>query len=187
MRIITGSHAKRTILVPNNLPVRPTTDLSKEALFNILKNHVDLTGKHALDLFSGTGNIAYELASRGCTQVIAVDKHAPCLCFIKSCAKKHNLQAIETHKKDVFEFLNRHKKSDCYDFIFADPPYEMPDIFTIAKKVSDKKLLKPGGFLVIEHAKHVLATAHQDHAQAMFTESRLYGQTTFSFFRRPAV
>jgi 16S rRNA G966 N2-methylase RsmD len=83
MRIISGTHKSRRIVAPKNLPVRPTTDLSKEALFNILNNQYNFAEISVLDLFAGTGNISYEFASRGCTAIVAVDAHFGCVQFTK--------------------------------------------------------------------------------------------------------
>jgi 16S rRNA (guanine966-N2)-methyltransferase len=79
MRIIGGRLKGLRLNPPNNLPVRPTTDLAKEALFNILLNQVEFEDITVLDLFSGTGNISLEFASRGAAQVTSVDRSQQCV------------------------------------------------------------------------------------------------------------
>ena len=120
MRIISGKHKGRRITAPKNLPVRPTTDMSKESLFNILNNHFNFNGLKVLDLFSGTGNISYEFASRGAGPITSVDGDMGCVNFIKKTATELDLD-ISAIKSDVFSFLERNKTT--YDIIFADPPY----------------------------------------------------------------
>jgi len=122
MRIISGSHKGRRLRAPKNLPVRPTTDRSKEALFNILQNQYEWSEIKTLDLFSGTGNISYEFASRGVSSVTAVDQNRFCTAFISKSSKELELE-IQVIQSDVFKFIK-----DCsleFDLIFADPPYDI--------------------------------------------------------------
>jgi len=83
MRIISGKHKSRRIQAPKKLPVRPTTDMAKEALFNILNNLYYFNNITVLDLFSGTGNISFEFGSRGTENITAVDAHFGCIKYIK--------------------------------------------------------------------------------------------------------
>ncbi len=161
---------------PKNLPVRPTTDLAKEALFNILQNQAELEGITVLDLFCGTGNLSLEFASRGAKQVTAVDRSLPCLHYIKDAARQHGLNQIETFKADAFKYLAM--ESQRYQVIFADPPYDLNRIPDLPKIIFDKKLLLPGGLLIVEHQS--LQSLGSHHA---FTEQRKYGHSSFSFFR----
>lgn len=173
MRIIGGVHKGKKIDVIKGLPVRPTTDFAKEALFNILNNKIDLEGIEAMDLFSGTGNIAFELASRG-ANVTAVDMNVASTRFITDTAKKLNANII-AFKSDVFKFLATHHKP--YDLIFADPPYELENINEVHQYIFTNKLLKDGGWLIIEHGfKTDLSTL------SCFFERRKYGNVNFSFF-----
>ncbi len=176
MRIISGTHRGLRIQAPQKLPVRPTTDIAKEALFNILQHSIDFTEIKLLDLFSGTGNISYEFASRGCTDIVAIDKHAACVKFIQETAKKNGF-AINAMRADVFKFLS--SDLDSYDVIFADPPYYLPNIPQIAELVLTHDLLKPDAQLIIEHA----SVQKLDYVKG-FVESRVYGSSTFSFFNR---
>ncbi|MBL7933155.1 MAG: RsmD family RNA methyltransferase [Bacteroidia bacterium] len=174
MRIIGGSHKGKVIKMPKDLPVRPTTDFAKEGLFNILNNKLDFEGLKVLDLFSGTGHISLEFASRGAADVVAVDQHFKCVGFLKSISKELNFN-IQANKGDVFEFLNSARSS--YDLIFADPPYDLPNIPEIHKLVFEKKLLNPGAILIIEHG----AKTKLDDLKG-FSSHRKYGNVNFSFF-----
>ena len=122
MRIIRGRYQRRQIVAPTNLPVRPTTDMAKESLFNILENYMDFEGVNALDLFAGTGNISYELVSRGCPKVTSVDLDFGCVKFIRETALKLDMKELIPVRSDVFRFLASQKMQ--YDLIFADPPYD---------------------------------------------------------------
>lgn len=177
MRIIKGKHQRRIIHVPNGLPVRPTTDLAKESLFNILNNDIDFDGMRVLDLFAGTGNISYELVSRGCASVLAVDQNPKCTHFIADTAKLLSMSNLNVVRADVFKFLKAQKLP--FDLIFADPPYDMEvGLFhEIVDIIFEKNLIKPEGTLVIEHSKVV---SYIDHPH-IFDERR-YGKVHFSFF-----
>jgi 16S rRNA (guanine(966)-N(2))-methyltransferase RsmD len=175
MRIIGGQFSKRVIHPPKNLPVRPTTDLAKESLFNILRNKTDFQGKTALDLFSGTGSLAYEFVSRGCDKVVAVDLNFQCVQFIKKTAAEYKMTNLIAVRSEVFRFIKTtpHK----FDLIFADPPYQLEEIPLISKLVFDYNLLKENGIMIIEHPREV-DFSKEEH----FSEHRKYGQVNFSFF-----
>ena len=179
MRIIGGKLKGIRLSAPASLPVRPTTDMAKEALFNILYNTYDFDSCDVLDLFSGTGNISIEFASRGIKSVTAVDKHLGCVYWLESVIKKYELPEINTIKGDVFKFLDQHKKS--YQIIFADPPYDLPNIPEIAQKVLANGLLTDNGLLVIEHPSFLKLNFLSG-----FTETRRYGNSSFSFFENPS-
>ncbi|WP_298424708.1 RsmD family RNA methyltransferase [uncultured Kordia sp.] len=179
MRIISGKHKGRRLTAPKKLPVRPTTDLAKESLFNILNNHYYFNEISVLDLFSGTGNISYEFASRGTKQLTAVDGDYGCIRFIKKTAADLALD-ITAIKSDVYKFLERtHLKSD---IVFADPPYAftLEQFERIASIVFERDLLTADGFLIIEHAKETKL----EHAP-YFSFSKSYGNSIFSFFQLP--
>ncbi|MFV7236761.1 MULTISPECIES: RsmD family RNA methyltransferase [Flavobacterium] len=176
MRIISGKHKGRRIFPPKGLPVRPTTDMSKEALFNVLNNHFSFEGLKILDLFSGTGNISFEFASRGSTPITSVDADFGCVKFIKQVASEYDFNIAAT-KSDVFTYLERCKTS--YDIIFADPPYAL-DQKTFEKiivLVFEKELLNDEGMMVIEHSKYTKLD-HMIH----FSFKKSYGGSIFSFF-----
>lgn len=178
MRIIGGKNQRRQIVAPVKLPVRPTTDMAKEALFNILNNHFGFDELSVLDIFAGTGNISYEFASRGAPQVIAVDINPQCVRFIKSTAESLSMENLRAVRAEAFHFLSFCKTD--FDIVFADPPYDMEAIETIPGKVFDAEVLKPGGWLIMEHGQEVSFSAHPH-----FTESRRYGRVHFSFFTNP--
>lgn len=176
MRIISGKYKGRRISPPKNLPVRPTTDMSKEALFNILNNHFNFSELRVLDLFAGTGNISYEFASRGCEPITSVDGDMGCVNFIKKTAQEFDFD-ITAIKSDVFKFLEKSKAS--YDIIFADPPYgiEQKDFEKIIQLVFENELLEEDGMMIVEHSKHT-KLEHMEN----FSFDRNYGGSVFSFF-----
>lgn len=176
MRIISGKYKGRRIFPPKGLPVRPTTDMSKEALFNVLNNHFSFEGLKILDLFSGTGNISYEFASRGCTPITSVDADFGCVKFIKQVATEYDFNIAAT-KSDVFSFLEKNKTS--YDIIFADPPYALDQktFEKIVLLIFEKELLNEEGMMVIEHSKYTKL----DH-MINFSFQKSYGGSIFSFF-----
>lgn len=176
MRIISGTYKGRKIVAPKKLPVRPTTDMAKESLFNILNNQYYLDELSVLDLFSGTGNISYEFASRGAQQITAVDANYGCIKFINQTAESFDMP-INTIKSDVFSFLENHNKS--YNIIFADPPYDFEEerFLKIADLIMDNQLLTEDGTLIIEHSKHTDLSTHK-----YYRNSRQYGGNVFSFF-----
>ena len=176
MRIISGKHKSKRLQAPKNLPVRPTTDMAKEALFNILNNLYYFHDLTVLDLFSGTGNISYEFASRGTENIVAVDAHFGCIKFINKTSKELNL-SINSYKSDVFKFLE--KTNLKFDVIFADPPYnfEIEQFKRIVVLVFDNNLLNDGGILIVEHSKHTKLNEHE-----RISYSKKYGSNMFSFF-----
>ena len=178
MRIISGTHKGKRLTAPKNLPVRPTTDFAKESLFNILNNRIDFFETKVLDLFSGTGNIAYEFASRGSQSITAVDKHFGCCKYISKTAEELDFP-IRVVKSDVFGFLEKH--TETYDLIFADPPYalDLSDFEAIVVKAMAGSLLNEDGDLIIEHPKHT----DLSHLNS-FDEVRRYGGSCFSFFKK---
>ncbi|WP_286845305.1 MULTISPECIES: RsmD family RNA methyltransferase [unclassified Proteiniphilum] len=175
MRIISGKYKSRRIQVPPNLKARPTTDFARESLFNILNNRVYWEETSALDLFSGTGSIALELVSRGCPYVVSVEQNQNHFNFI--CRTQEMLGAKELYpvKADAFKYLQ--SLGQRFDFIFADPPYELPGIDSLPAIIFEKKLLKPGGLFVLEHSKKFNFSLLPH-----FSEERVYSNVHFSFF-----
>ena len=176
MRIISGKFKGKRIQAPKNLPVRPTTDMAKEALFNILNNLYYFNDVSVLDLFSGTGNISFEFVSRGCETITAVDSNSNCTKFIYKTAEELNMP-IQIVKTDVFKYLETTKST--FDIIFADPPYEFqPEKFEqIIDLVFKNNLLNEGGLLIVEHSKHTNLTQHP-----LIAYQKKYGGNMFSFF-----
>lgn len=179
MRIISGQYKGRRILPPKKLPVRPTTDMAKEALFNILNNHYYFDEISVLDLFSGTGSISYEFASRGTTNITAVDEDFGCIKFIDETAEVFKMP-IQTIKSDVYKFLE--KSNLKVDVVFADPPYAFTDeqFAKIAELIFKNSILETDGLLIIEHSKHSILSSLPN-----FSYSKSYGGNMFSFFEYP--
>lgn len=176
MRIVSGTLKGRRISPPKKLPVRPTTDRAKEALFNILVHQYDFDKCNVLDLFSGTGSISYEFGSRGVESIVAVDQHQGCIRFISQTATELSLP-ITAVKMSVMLFLER--SSNSYHFIFADPPYafELAAYKSLINTIFEKNTLSHDGLLIVEHAEQIdlSETTHFSHA-------RSYGGCVFSFF-----
>jgi len=176
LRIISGSKKGFVLNAPKNLPVRPTTDMAKESLFNILENNFHLEKLDILDLFAGTGNISLEFASRGAKSVTAVDKEKSCANYIRQTADVLGFENINVIKQDCFHFLINHRSK--FDIIFADPPYNLNSIAEIPKMVLESTILNPSGWLIIEHGNMLKLNLKQG-----FFQQRNYGQSVFSFFR----
>ncbi|WP_299052234.1 RsmD family RNA methyltransferase [uncultured Polaribacter sp.] len=176
MRIISGKHKSRRLSAPKNLPVRPTTDMAKESLFNILNNTYFFDNIAVIDLFAGTGNISYEFASRGTKDINAVDAHFGCIKFINQTAEQLELP-IKTFKSDVYKFLEKTPLK--VDVIFADPPYdfEESEFLKIVDLVFERGLLNEEGVLIVEHSKHTDLSNHKNHSY-----DKRYGGNVFSFF-----
>jgi len=180
MRVVSGFHKGRHIHAPASLPVRPTTDFAKESLFNILNNHFDFENLKVLDLFSGTGNISYEFASRGCKDITSVDSNFKCTEFIRKTATIIGPESIRVVKSNAFAFLNFTAKQ--YDIIFADPPYEMDNTDLLPVKIFEKKLLREDGWLIIEHSRNY---NFENHPKLL--QHRMYGKVNFSIFKNIAI
>jgi 16S rRNA (guanine966-N2)-methyltransferase len=176
MRIISGMHKGRVIHTPKNLPVRPTTDFAKESIFNILNNHFEFDGLKILDLFCGTGNMTYEFVSRGCGDITSVDSNYSCCEFVKKTSAAFKMEQVKVIKSDAFAFLKR--TSTTYHIIFCDPPYELENFELIPELVFANKLLKPEGWLVVEHGPRTDLSKLPN-----FMEHRKYGNVNFSIFR----
>lgn len=175
MRIISGKYKSRRIQVPTNLKARPTTDFAKENLFNVLNNELDWEETTALDLFSGTGSIAFEMVSRGCPHVTSVEANANHYHFIVKAQEQLGATELFPIKADVFKYLQSTRET--FDLIFADPPYDLPKVDTLPTLIFEKKLLKAGGIFILEHSRDY------DFSQMPhFRELRHYGSVHFSFF-----
>ena len=176
MRIISGIHGGRRISPPAQMPhTRPTTDIAKEGLFNVLQNNLEIDELKVLDLFGGTGCISYELASRGAPDITIVEKDNHMYDFIKKTSGELGLENFKLVKSDVFRFID--STPDQYDFIFAGPPYALANIDDLPLKIFEKKLLKPKGWFILEH------TPRNDYKKFEFYKTeRNYGTTIFSIF-----
>ncbi|MDE6099000.1 MAG: RsmD family RNA methyltransferase [Muribaculaceae bacterium] len=176
MRIIRGKFGRRRFDVPTNISARPTTDFARENIFNVLENLIDFDGITALDLFAGTGAITFELLSRECAQVTAVEKAATQYNFIRKVAQQLNVSNLRLIKGDVFRFIE--SGAGPFDFIFADPPYDMPDFASVPEKILGSRLVEAGTLVVVEHSRN-----HDFSHLPGFMEHRVYGSVNFSLFR----
>lgn len=176
MRIIGGDLRGKMILPPNGYKARPTTDFAKEGLFNTLINEFDFEELEVLDLFSGTGSISYEFASRGVQKVISVEMNPFHCNFIKRCASDFKLKNMQVVHHNVFDFLEICKVK--FDIIFADPPYDIDGLDNIPTKVFNKELVKEGGYLILEHPDTYSFTE-----DPRFVKEKKYGNVHFSYFR----
>lgn len=185
MRIIGGTLKGKSIMPPANYQARPTTDFAKEGLFNILINEFDIEEISVLDLFSGTGSISMEFASRGCKDIISIEMNPLHTRFIKQCAGSFKIKGMQVIKYNVFDFIKICTKS--FDIIFADPPYDIEGLDTIPNKIfgleenfqkNSEKLINDGGYLILEHPGSYSFDNHQN-----FVKERKYGNVHFSFFR----
>ena len=176
MRIISGQYGHRRFQTPASFKARPTTDYAKESLFNVLVHLIDLDGADALDLFAGTGSISFELLSRGCRRVTAVERDSAHAAFIMKVAGELRTNDLHLIKSDVFRFLNT-VPAHSYDFIFADPPYSLENLNEIHRLIFMKNILRNDGVLVIEHSK-----TSDFSSLPFFSQRRNYGAVNFSFF-----
>ncbi len=176
MRIVGGEHGGRKINPPSKMPyTRPTTDIAKEGLFNILQHKLDIDELKTLDLFGGTGSISYELASRGAKDLTIVEKDSAMYEFIKKTSNELRIVNLKTVKMDVFKFIAQ--CTEKFDFIFAGPPYALITIDELPKLIFEKQLLNPGGWFVLEH------TPRNDYKNSPhYKMERNYGTTIFSVF-----
>ena len=179
MRIISGTLKGKRITAPNNLPVRPTTDFAKEALFNILNNQWYFDEITVLDLFSGIGSISLEFASRGAKKVTSVDNFFGCVKFLDETAKKLELDAIiQTQKHDAIKYVAK-PATKAYDIIFADPPYDLAaeDYANLLNGIMENGWLEEGGNFILEHPSTI---QFEDHPR--FSQHKKYGNVHFTFF-----
>ena len=175
MRIIGGYLKGKNILPPANYAARPTTDFAKEGLFNILINEYDIEDLTVLDLFSGTGSISFEFASRGCKDIISIEMNPAHTKFIKQVASTYKVKGMQVIRHNVFDFLEICTKK--FDIIFADPPYAIEGLDTIPDKVFAKELVNTNGYLILEHPGTFNFNEHPN-----FVKEKKYGNVHFSFF-----
>lgn len=175
MRIVGGLYKGRIFTPRKSFKARPTTDFAKENLFNILENRINWEETDALDLFAGTGSISYELASRGCRQVTAVEQNFRHYQFIRQVIADLGATNIHPLREDVFRFLGR--QFPPFDLVFADPPFDLPAFDTVPEKVLASGIIKKGGLFILEHSQH-----HHYGQLPQFRELRTYGSVYFSFF-----
>ena len=181
MRIIRGIYGRRRFDVPSSFSARPTTDFAKENIFNVISNLMDLEDADALDLFAGTGSISFELLSRECRSVVAVEMNSAHASFIWKVACQLKTETLQLIRGDVFRYLKTVKPAS-FDFIFADPPYALKELADVPKLVLEKGLLRPGGVFVMEHPK-----TYDFSTLPGFYQHRVYGSVNFSLFMQPEI
>jgi 16S rRNA (guanine966-N2)-methyltransferase len=175
MRIVGGEYRGRIFIPDKKFSARPTTDLAKEALFNILSNRYDFEGMTILDLFSGTGSIGYEFISRGATEVTFVEKNNHHIGFIRGVIQKLDIKNARVIRDDVFKFIKNCKTR--FDIIFLDPPFDMERINDLPDLILKSNLLKNNGIMILEHSRNYDFSGIHN-----FTDTRRYGKVNFSFF-----
>ena len=175
MRIIAGTLKGRRLNPPANLPVRPTTDMAREGLFNILNNYVEYDECTVMDLFAGTGAMSVEFISRGAREVTAVDINNACTEYIKSEAQRMELHNLRVVRADVFDLLKRANRK--FDIVFADPPYAIEGLEKLPNLVFEHQLLTDDGMFILEHPREY---SFEEHSH--FWQHRNYGKVNFTFF-----
>lgn len=175
MRIIAGNLRGRRLNPPQNLPVRPTTDMARESLFNILNNYVDYEDCAVMDLFAGTGAVSLEFVSRGVREVTSIDINSQCTDFIKQCAAQLGVSNLHVVRADVFDLLKRANRK--FDIIFADPPYALEGLPQLPDLVFSRDVLTDDGIFILEHPAEFSFEEHPH-----FWQHRAYGKVNFTFF-----
>lgn len=178
MRIIRGKYGRRRFSVPTNITARPTTDFARENIFNVIENMIDIDGLKCLDLFAGTGAVSFELLSRGASSVTSVEKSATQARFIEKVKQELGDNNLHLLRTDAIRFIR--ESSTDFDFVFADPPYDLNDFDKIPQMVLDSNLLHPGSIFIIEHSKK-----YDFSTLPHFTDHRTYGSVNFSIFEIP--
>ena len=175
MRIISGKYGRRRFQVPHNITARPTTDMARENLFNVLNNIVDFDGLHVLDLFAGTGAITFEFLSRGAAQVTSVEKAGVQAGFITKVARELGEKNLTLVRGDVLRFIAGCRQP--FDVIFADPPYDLPQLAELPKLILSSALVKPDTQFIMEHPRSFDFSSLPE-----FSQHRAYGKVNFTFF-----
>ncbi len=177
MRIITGILKGRRLNPTDNLPVRPTTDMAREGLFNILNNILEYEEVRILDLFSGTGAVSFEFISRGAKEVTSIEINSKCTDFIQRSAQQFGVNNLRVVRADVFDLLKRAYQK--FDVIFADPPYQLDELPSLPDLVFEKQILADNGIFILEHSKEHMFEEHP-----YFWQHRKYGKVNFTFFKK---
>ncbi len=177
MRIVGGKYKGRIFRAGKKFKARPTTDVSKEGLFNILENRYEFSNKNVLDLFSGTGSIAYEFLSRGCEKATMVENNFSHFKFILEVVETLQIENSKVFKADVFKFVK--KTPETFNIIFADPPFDLPNFKDVPNAILETEILAPEGLFILEHPQEFEFTSHPN-----FKELRNYGKVNFSFFEK---
>lgn len=180
MRIISGKYRSKRIIAPKNLPVRPTTDMAKEGIFNVINNEYYFDQLVVLDLFAGTGNVTLEFASRDAKSITSIDIHHGCTKFIHQTCKELGFEQVTVIKSDVKKFIDTTNRS--FKIIYGDPPYNLDNQEEIIETILSRNLLMDEGWLIWEHDAH-----HKFDHIVGFEQQRRYGSVYYSIFTNPNV
>jgi len=175
MRIIRGERKGKQIQLPKDFSARPTTDFAKTGLFNVIDNTYEFENLYILDLFAGSGSISYEFASRNVGKVVAVEfekKHAD---FIRNMALKMGFNQLSVIHGDALKFIRTSLLN--YDIIFADPPYDLPELPQIPDIIFENKSINKEVLFILEHPGSIDFTKHPN-----FLRGKKYGKVNFTFF-----
>jgi len=175
VRIISGIFRGKQIRPPVNFKARPTTDFAKESLFNILIHQYNMEEMDILDLFSGTGSISYEFASRGARSVLSIEMEPKHYKFIQDTCRNLQMDQVSVIRADAFKYLRRPVQS--FDIIFADPPFDHPGLSELPELIFSSAILNKEGLFILEHPGNYSFTAHPH-----FFQHRKYGGVNFTFF-----
>lgn len=175
MRIIAGKYGGINLKTPTFSPTRPTTNIAKEALFSTIDNYYNFENLKFLDLFGGSGQISYEFASRGCTDITTVEQFGACVNFMHKTIEQLSIEGMKVSQMDVFKYIETSKQK--FDIIFAGPPYPLPNLDTLPDVVFEHELVEGEGWFILEHNPDHNFKNHKN-----FWRSRNYGQTIFSIF-----
>jgi 16S rRNA (guanine(966)-N(2))-methyltransferase RsmD len=180
VRIISGECKGRRLKTLKGSTVRPTSDRAKETLFNLLTDRVP--GCRFLDLFSGTGSIGLEAASRGAEQVLLVESNAAVLKLLDENVEHcHVSDRVTIHKGDARESLRLFSlQEQTFDLVFLDPPYNDHSAYGLIQEIGERGLLNEDGWVIVEHDRHhKLPDAY---GKLLRVRSRRVGDTVFSFY-----
>ena len=147
MRVITGKARGRRLREPKGMDIRPTTDMVKEAVFNILQ--FELEGARVLDLFAGTGQLGIECLSRGAAQAVFVERRPDAVQLIRENLRTTDLQdRARVVAGEAMAFLDSREK---FDLVFLDPPYQSGLLEEALDRLTRFDILNPHGIIVAEH------------------------------------
>lgn len=177
LRIIAGRLGGRRIEGPSG-DARPTTDRVREALFSMLEARMALRGARVLDLFSGTGALAFEAISRGADTATLVERSPGILNVARRNAETLDIEpSCHLEKTDVYRWLETNQEAQPFDLILADPPYHDPGITRLPELA--RPLLSESGLFALEHKTSI---SFEDRPGHILT--RRYGGTSLSLFRK---
>ena len=181
MRIITGLYKGRVIKTVQDLSVRPATERVRQTLFNMLANRIDFDGISVLDLFAGSGSLGLEAVSRGAARVTFVEESEEAAGFIEENVTALGCEgAVEILQMDAMGFIST--RHGTFDLVFADPPYSYPHTARIPELIFKYGMIKPGGYLLIEHANSLRYESTPLYAAG---PEKKFGRTLVTFFQHP--